>query len=191
MVVPDLGNPVIKTWSFIIVFFFSLKFFKDDKKSSLEKETIIEDIDTTTNIIKDVSYRSKDAEGNEYILNADEGQIDLTNNNVIFLTNVKAIINMVSGEIIDIRSDYGKYNINNYDTIFSKNVLINYLDNKIKGEYLDFSINRSTMIMSKEIVYSNLSDTIEADVIEINIKNKDTKIFMYNKKNKVSIKKKN
>ena len=44
------------------------------------------------------------------------------------------------------------------------------------------------MIMSKKIVYSNLNDTIEADVIEINIKNKDTKIFMYNKNNKVSLK---
>ena len=43
--------------------------------------------------------------------------------------------------------------------------------------------------MSKKIVYSNLNDTIEADVIEINIKNKDTKIFMYNKNNKVSLKK--
>tara|TARA_B100000575_G_scaffold294285_1_gene309265 strand:+ start:460 stop:1032 length:573 start_codon:yes stop_codon:yes gene_type:complete len=174
--------------SVIIVFFFSLKFFKDDKKSSLEKETIIEDIDTTTNIIKDVSYRSKDAEGNEYILNADEGQIDLTNNNVIFLTNVKAIINMVSGEIIDIRSDYGKYNINNYDTIFSKNVLINYVDNVIKGNYVDLSLERKSLIISKNVVYSNKKNLLKADVVEINIITKDTKIFMYEKEKRIKIK---
>ena len=34
----------------------------------------------------------------------------------------------------------GKYNSENFDTIFSKNVIINYLDNKITGEYLRFFI---------------------------------------------------
>ena len=66
----------------IIVFFFSLKLFKDEKKTSLKKETIVEDLDSTTNIIKDVSYRSKDAKGNEYVLNAYEGQIDLARESI-------------------------------------------------------------------------------------------------------------
>ena len=172
----------------IIVFFFSLKLFKDEKKTSLKKETIVEDLDSTTNIIKDVSYRSKDAKGNEYVLNAYEGQIDLADNNVIFLTDVKAIINMVSGEVINIQSDYGKYNINNYDTIFSKNVLINYADNEIKGNYVDFSLERNSLIISKNVVYSNRKNLLMADVVEINIITKDTKIFMYEKEKTVKIK---
>ena len=36
------------------------------------------------------------------------------------------LIIMTSGEIINIQSKFGKYNINNYDTIFSENVLIEY-----------------------------------------------------------------
>ena len=172
----------------ILVFFFSLKFFKDEKKASLKLETVIEDIDSTTNIIKDVSYRSKDAKGNEYILNSYEGQTDLTENNVIFLKDVKAIINMVSGEIIDIQSDYGKYNIDNYDTIFSKNVVINYADNKIKGNYVDFSLKRNSLIISKNVVYSNQENLLLADVVEINIATKDAKIFMYENEKKVKIK---
>ena len=76
----------------IIIFFFNSKFFKEEKKVSIEKETVEEDIDTTTNIIKDVNYRSNDVKGNEYFLNASEGQIDLTNDKIIFLTNVKAKI---------------------------------------------------------------------------------------------------
>ncbi len=172
----------------ILVFFFSIKVFKDEKKTSIEKDTIIEDIDTTTNIIKDVNYRSKDAKGNEYILNAYEGQIDLTDNNVIFLTNVKAIVKMVNGEIIDIQSDYGKYNINNYDTIFSKNVSIDYGDNTIRGNYVDFSLERNSLIISKNVVYSNQKNLLVADVIEINITTKDAKIFMYEKKKRVNIK---
>ncbi len=166
------------------------KKFNFDKKAQL-KEQVSEPQTYSSNIIENVEYSSRDSNGNEYIITAKKGEVDANNNNIIFLENVNGIIKLKNKNRINISSSYGKYNINNFDTIFSKNVLINYLDNKIKGEYLDFSINRSTMIMSKEIVYSNLSDTIEADVIEINIKNKDTKIFMYNKKNKVSIKKKN
>ena len=54
---------------------------------------------------------------------------------------------------IYITSDYGKYNSNNFDTIFSKNVIITYLDNKITGDYLDFSINRNSMTVSRDVIY--------------------------------------
>jgi len=59
---------------------------------------------------------------------------------------VSAIIKLADSDIINIKSNFGKYNTINFDTIFSKNVLINYLDNIIKGEYLDFSIARNSMI---------------------------------------------
>ena len=180
----------------IIIFFFSLKLFNKEKRASVEKEAIIEEIDkttveeidTTTNIIKDVSYRSNDTEGNEYVLNANEGQIDINNDKVIFLKGVEATITMVSGEIINIQSKFGKYNINNNDTIFSENVLIEYKDNNIKGNYLDFSLNRNSLIISKNVVYLNQKNVLRADVVEINISTKDTKIFMYEEKKKVKIK---
>ena len=89
-----------------------------------------------------------------------------------------------------ISSDYGKYNTNNFDTIFSKNVIINYLENKIVGEYLDFSILRNTMIITKNVRYSNSKNTLEADVIEMDIKTKDIKIYMHEGLKKVNIKSK-
>ena len=180
----------------IIIFFFSLKLFNKQKSASVEKEDIIEEIDkttveeidATTNIIKDVSYSSNDAKGNKYVLNANEGQIDLNNDKVIFLKDVKANITMASGEIINIQSKFGKYNINNYETIFSENVLIEYEDNKIKGNYVDFSLNRNSLIISKNVVYLNQKNLLRADVVEINISSKDTKIFMYEEEKKVKIK---
>ena len=62
------------------------------------------------------------------------------------------------------------------------------LDNKITGEYLDFSLKRNSMIVSKNVIYNNLENVLKADVVEINIKNKDTKIFMYEQNKKVNIK---
>ena len=47
------------------------------------------------------------------------------------------------------------------------------------------------MIISKKVIYSNLDNILNADVIEINIKTKDTKIFMHEEKKKVNIRNKN
>ena len=165
-----------------------LKYSKEESVTKIEEEVLEEPY--KSNIMEDVSYSSKDAKGNEYIVNASKGEIDYDRPNIIYLTNVRAFIKLTNSNDVTITSDFGKYNTNNFDTIFSKNVEINYLDNKITGEYLDFSIGRNSMIISKKVVYTNLENILKADVIEINVTTKDTKIFMYKDNQKVNIKSK-
>ena len=98
------------------------------------------------------------------------------------------MIKLINSEDITITSDYGKYNYGNFDTIFSKNVIINYVNNEITGEYLEFSLERNSLLISKKVVYTNLENMIKADAVEMNIKTKDTKIFMYEKQKKVNVK---
>ena len=43
------------------------------------------------------------------------------------------------------------------------------------------------MIASKNVIYTNANKTLRSDVIEIDIKTKDTKIFMHEKDAKVNI----
>jgi len=176
----------------IILFIFSLimylKYSKEDGISKIEEEILEEPY--KSNIMDDVSYSSKDAKGNEYIVNASRGEVDYDRPNIIYLTDVRALIKLTNSNDVTITSNFGKYNTNNFDTIFSKNVIINYLDNKITGEYLDFSIERNSMIISRKVVYTNLENILKADVIEINITTKDTKIFMYKDNKKVNIKSK-
>ena len=152
------------------------------KPEELEKEVY------SSNKIKDVKYTTKDADGNEYIIIASEGEIDYSNPSIIYLTNIKAKIKLINSDDISIKSEYGKYNSENFDTIFSKNVIINYLNNKITGEYLDFSLERNSMLISREVIYTNLENILKADAVEMNIKTKDTKIFMYVNQKKVNIK---
>ena len=165
-----------------------LKYSKEESVTKIEEEVLEEPY--KSNIMEDVSYSSKDAKGNEYIVNASQGEIDFDKPNIIYLTNVRAFIKLTNSNDVTITSDFGKYNTNNFDTIFSKNVEINYLDNKITGEYLDFSIGRNSMIISRKVVYTNLENILKADVIEINVTTKDTKIFMYKDNQKVNIKSK-
>ena len=164
--------------------------YTNGKDTSKVEEIIPEENSYKSNIMQDVGYSSKDTKGNEYTVNASQGEIDFNNSNVIYLTNVEALIKLNNSRIVKITSDYGKYNSINFDTIFSKNVIINYLQNEITGEYLDFSMQRDTMIVSRNVVYKNLENVLIADVIEINVSTKDTKIFMYQDNKKVNIKSK-
>ncbi len=176
----------------IITWFVYSKYFKKDEslvsKTANSTTVIEEEVVYKSNIIKDINYTSRDLKGNEYILVAKEGEIDLDNSDIIFLTDVTAYIKLVkNSELIIITSNYGKYNTINYDTIFSKNVKIDYVDNIITGDYLDFSMMKNLLIISRNVIYKNLENTMKADVIELDTTTKDTKIFMYNSSEQVNV----
>ena len=195
-----MKKKIIFSTSFAILFFsFLFLYFKiSSDKKLIEENKKIELIETknneigekieSANIIEDVSYSARDTKGNEYFLKADEGIIDQNENNYIFLKSVKAVINLKNYKIVEISSDFGKYNINNYDTIFSKNVMITYLDNKITGDYLDFSWDKNLMLISRDVILKNNKNSLHADVIEVDIEKRDIKIFMYEEDKKVNIK---
>jgi hypothetical protein len=176
----------------IITWFVYSEYFREDKNKlskPVNPTTEIEDeVIYNSNIIKDINYTSKDLKGNEYILIAKEGEIDLDNSDIIFLTDVTAYIKLIkNSELIVITSNYGKYNTINYDTIFSKNVKIDYVDNVITGDYLDFSMMKNLLIVSRNVIYKNYDNTMKADIIELDTITKDTKIFMYNSDKQVNV----
>ena len=188
----------IATIFFFILFFLYFKSNQEEKIVEKKVEPIEnenqKDLDEkleSFNTIEDVSYSAKDIKGNEYFLKASEGTIDQNENNFIFLKYVNATIKLKDYRLIEISSNFGKYNIKNYDTIFSKNVIVTYLNNKISGDYLDFSLDKNLMIISRNVVMRNEKSSLKADVIEVNIETKDIKIFMYEENKKVIIDTKN
>ena len=178
----------------IIINHFFLKNLDNDQlnnsNKNLELEIENKEIEKQTyssNVLKNVNYNSIDPEGNEYTIIASEGEIDIKNNQTIFLKNVKASIKLKNSDIILISSGFAKYNAANLDTIFTENVVIENLENKIIGEYLDFSMLRKNIIISKDVVFKNKSNILKTDVIEIDIDTKNVKFYMNEKDKKVSI----
>ena len=174
----------------ILILLLSIIFNLNQNKNEIikEKKEIVQDQVENSNVIKDVEYKSKDSSDNEYILRASKGIIDQNNSNIIYLTTIDAIIKLRDYNTIDISSNFGKYNIDNFDTIFSKNVIIQYLDNIIMGEYLEFSLNKNLMTISRNVIFKNNESSLKADVIEVDIKTKDIKISMYEENKKINIK---
>ena len=193
-----------KIFKIFFIFFFPVilltgyfKFIKDNTSvdnNKLNEATniAIEDDSNNSNIIKNIKHVSKDLKGNEYIVEALEGEINLSNTDIMYLKDVTATIKIKHDrDIVLITSNFAQYNIQSYDTIFSENVIVNYSENKMTGEYLDFSLINNLLTISENVIYTNNENILKADIAEMNIKSKDTKIFMFENYKKINIQSKN
>ena len=174
---------VISLWFYLKYF---TKNFKDTKEAPII-EKIDEDQNDTSTYINDINYVSTDAKGNKYQITAKQAEIKVENSDVMFLRDVMAFIFIKNSDTVKITSTFGKYNSKNYDTIFSKNVIVIYPGHKITGEYLDFSFLSNLGIFTTDVVYTGEKTNLFADKIEMNLITKDTKIFMNDTGKKVLI----
>jgi hypothetical protein len=145
------------------------------------------DIDNQNNLIKNLSYFSKDNLGNEYIIESKYSELNLDNVDIISMESVSAKIIMANSKPIYVTSNFAKYNNENYETTFTDNVLIVYLDNKIRCEKFHISIKNNFANVTDNVIYENPKGKLIADTIEIDLITKNSKIFMIDKSKKVMV----
>ena len=175
---------------FIFLSVFSYyKYFKKDPQilKKIESQKNLPTKNLESNLISDLRYFSMDDKGNRYEIKSEFGEIGTTNPDIIFMTNVIAKIDIYDADPIIITANFAKYNAKNYDTNFTKNVLVKYVDNKLNGENLDLSFQNNLMLMYNSIIYQNPDTTLLADKLEIDLITKDSKIIMNDKKSKIKM----
>jgi len=195
----------------LIIFIFTLtyivyiKIYKKDYQSLEEikhlKSKIKIEENVQSNLIKDIIYKNKNTKGDIYTLRADYGEISLTNDNLVFMTNVIGRVNILNDDDIFIFSKFAKFNKKTFETSFYENVKINRSDEEITGDelYIVFNAednNSETMLdakdenlirMSGNVIFNKPGYLLQADILEIDMITKDYKIFMIKKNNKVLI----
>ena len=174
----------------LLLLLFFIKYFKKDDQTIVQnKDFLTSNIDknSSSNFIENINYVSSDSNGNKYQITANSAEIDSNLSDILFLKDVVAYIYTEDLNVIKITSDFGKYHTINYDTIFSKNVVVTYPNHKILGEYLDFSYVNSIGIFSTNIIYFGNKTKMFADRIEIDLTTNNTKIFMIDNSDKVLI----
>tara|TARA_Y100000590_G_scaffold231072_1_gene260394 strand:+ start:391 stop:1047 length:657 start_codon:yes stop_codon:yes gene_type:complete len=141
----------------------------------------------SSNILKNIKYVSKDESGVIYEIFAEEGKIETDSENLTSMKNVKARIILTDTSIIKIKSNYAIYNRNNYNTNFSGKIKINYLFHNITCEKMDILFDKELAALYENIIYINKKTILKADRMEIDLQTKNSKIFMFNNNEKVSI----
>ena len=174
----------------LISLWFYLKYFTEnfkDVKKTLAIEKVDENQNSTSTYINDINYVSTDVRGNKYQITAKLAEIKIENPDLMFLSDVVAFVFIKDKDTVKITSNFCKYNTNNYDTIFSENVIVIYPGHKVTGEYLDFSFLTNLGVFTTNVIYTGEKTNLFADKMEMNLTTKDTKIFMNDAGKKVLI----
>ncbi len=176
----------------IIVVFFKIYNENSDKRSSFNKDTQSQDLKKESpknkeGTIEGINYLSKDINGNIYNITAKSGIISEKNPDIINLINVEAELKFDNNKVIKVKSNKAIYNNNNYDTIFSENVILNYGEHLINCKKIEAKFSENEAILSDNLIYENLSTKLFADQMKVDLILKNTEISMYNKKDKVKI----
>ena len=177
---------LILLFIFISLFLF-FKYFKSSGFQNFNKTNLEQTTTTGESLIEDLKYLSTDKKGNKYEIEAKKGNIDKNNPDIIYLENVSAIILLQNSDLILIKSNFAKYNIKNFDTLFNDSILVNYGEHVLKSGFLDLSFENNLVSLYDNVRYISGISSLKADKAEIDILNKKTKIFMENPDKKVVI----
>ena len=155
-----------------------------EEESEIDKSDLNKNL---SNIIINLSYRSVDSNGNEYLLNAESGETSEEDANIVILKKVKAIIKLKNKSNIYIYSDFAKYNSKNFNTFFYKNVSGDYENNNIICDNLDLLIKDNLAILYNNVNIMSNNSTANADEIILNLLNGNINIKMFDQKQKIKI----
>jgi lipopolysaccharide assembly outer membrane protein LptD (OstA) len=175
---------------FITFLFYNFYFSKKKINTSSDiPESITSDTSSTveSNYIHNIEYISQDSRGNEFIIKSKTGVLVKEQMNNILLSGVTAEIRSLNSPTVFIRSDKAIYNNSTYDTNFYQNVIVKYENHKITSDKLDLIFSEDMITSYDNVIYNNLTTKLKADKVIVDLITKDSKIFMYNKKNKINI----
>ena len=155
-----------------------------EEESEIDKSDLNKNL---SNIIINLSYRSVDSNGNEYLLNAESGETSEEDTNIVILKKVKAIIKLKNKSNIYIYSEFAKYNSKNFNTFFYKNVSGDYENNNIICDNLDLLIKDNLAILYNNVNIMSNNSSANADEIILNLLNGNIDIKMFDQKDKIKI----
>ena len=175
---------------FLIVIFYLafLKTNKDVGQIKIEKQDNNNSLENRNNLIKNLKYNVNFDNNTQYSITADLSELRYENDvEIVDMQNVTAIFSDEENIPLKITSNKAIYNNSNYNSNFSENVKIEYLDNVVLSDKLDINFNENIIKIYENVVYEGLQGTIKADNVELNLITKNMKIFMGTKGEKVEV----
>ena len=185
---------LIFTILLITLFFFYKYFYQTSNQSQLEQnEIIIEKSplkENVNNVIEDLSFENIDMNGNKFKIDSKFGEISVDEENSVQLIDVKAEIKIVGKDTIFITSKKADYNKVNLKTKFYVDVNIFYQENLITSENFYIDLSKNFASINGNIVFNNKNMESYADIIDFNILDESITINMFDKEDRIKIKRK-
>ena len=175
----------------IVGAYFYHKYFKSNEENNVKKTTelnVKELDDKKNNLIKNLKYEIQFDDKTMYNITANSSELKYENGiEIVFMEIVTAIITDENNTTITVTSDNAIYNNTNYNTQFSDNVKIVYLDHIILSEKMDVNFDENIANIYDNVFYEGIQGTMKSDNIKINLISKNIEIFMKESNDKVKI----
>ena len=181
---------IIQLILFFIIILTSIIFYqtylKEIKKTSIiidkTQNKIIEE--NQNNLIQNLKYEVRLDQNNQYIITSDLSEITYENDiEIVKMQKVTAIFIDGKNIPLTITSDKAIYNNSNYNTNFSDNIQIEYLNNVIISDKMDLDFKNNVINIFGNVQYDGIQGSVKTDNIKINLITKKIDIYM-NKYNK-------
>jgi lipopolysaccharide export system protein LptC len=169
---------------FICIYFYKNYLKKETKtKNNVNDETLIIDNNTDqknqNNLIENLSYNVKFFGNKRYMINAQKSEIlNQDNSEIVKMDFVIAEYVDEEKSPITIKSNQATYNSLSYNSRFTNNVKITYLNHLIEAEnvYIDFKNN--IILIKDNVEYKGPLVSMKSDGIKIDLTTKNISIFM-------------
>jgi hypothetical protein len=163
----------------------------DNPKKELinnNSDTDLDEIENSnSNLLNNISYENVDAKGNKYQISASTGEIKDLDSNIIYMSDVVALVYLKNLDTLKIVSNNAIFNSIDFNSNFYNNVQLNFLDHQLNSEKLDLKFDENLLIIKEKVLYQSLDTKIFADAIVIDLITKNSKIFMNDKEKKIKI----
>ena len=161
----------------------NIRKFADKEISSVKNDG--EEIIVQNNLIKKLSYFSKDINNNSYSISAEYG-VFINNSNKIEMTEPYAKIISNSNKIITITSNTAIYDQQNYDTKFTGNVIIKFENKEISASFMDIDFTSNYLNIYDNVIYTDPIRSLHTENISLNLLTGDILINSNNKNKTVN-----
>ena len=160
------------------------------KEKTIEDSMIKTDtIDTKErNTFENVEYKGIYDANKSFKVKSDEAYILIKEPNVVYMTNMRVVLNMEDGRIIIITSDKGRYNKISHDCFFENNVKAIDGETTVFAENLELLATKNTAIVYNNVFLTNDKGSLRADKIHYDFETKYYQVSMFgNKKVKIKL----
>jgi len=163
---------------------------KGNKTSPKTENQITEE--NKNNLIKNLIYNVKLNDDSTYNITAELSELTYENGiEIVLMQKVTSVFVDKNGTKLKITADYAVFNNKTYNSDFSKNVKIQYLENIVYSDKLNLNFTDNIATITENVIYEGIQGVLTTDNVIIDLITKNVEVFMNNPKSKVEIIKKN
>ena len=157
----------------------------EESKKEIQNEILDKN---QNNLIRNLIYEVKFDNNTQYIISAELSELVYENDiEIVKMQKVNAKFVDENNKPLIITSKNAIYNNSNYNTEFSRDVMISYENNTVNSGNLDLNFVENLITIYNNVVYEGSNGLAKTDNIKINLITKQINIFMNDAEEKVEL----